>query len=239
VNSVDLYLLGLLNSFAHRSVAFDTAVSFFSDQAVFKGTLLTSLLWLAWFKRDPSQKLRRELFISTLAATLTSLLLVKVIRSFLPFRLRPIHDPSVGFMLPYHVTSDSLWNWSSFPSDTAAFAFALSVGLLMMWGRWGWLAILYSFVVICLPRVYLGYHYPSDVAVGALIGGLVALTLCQEKSRIALSRPLLLWGDNYPGAFYCLFFILTFEIAAVFENARQLLSAAWKLSVYSLDLQGI
>jgi undecaprenyl-diphosphatase len=234
VKSVDLYLLGLLNSVAHRSATFDAAVSFLADQAVLKSALLTSFLWLAWFKRDPSQKLRRELVISTLAATVAALLLTKIIRSLLPFRLRPIHDPAVSFTLPYHVTSESLWNWNSFPSDTAAFAFALSVGLLLIWGRWGWLAILYSLVVICLPRVYLGYHYPSDIVVGALIGGLVALTLCQDKIRIALSRSLLLWSNNYPGAFYCAFFLLTYEIAAVFEDARQILTAAWKLSRLSL-----
>jgi undecaprenyl-diphosphatase len=92
-----------------------------------------------------------------------------------------------------------LWNWSSFPSDTAAFAFALSVGVLMIWGRWGWLAILYSLVVICIPRVYLGYHYPSDIVAGALIGGVVAFTMSRHRIRITLSRPLLLWSDYYPG----------------------------------------
>jgi undecaprenyl-diphosphatase len=127
-----------------------------------------------------------------------------------------------------------LWNWSSFPSDTAAFAFALSVGVLLMWGRWGWLVVLYSLVVICVPRIYLGYHYPSDVIVGALIGSFVTLTLCRKEIRIPLSRRLLLWSDNHAGMFYCAFFLLTYEIAAVFEDARQILTAAWKLSHYSL-----
>src|SRR5262245_61705798 len=136
--ALDPYLLELLNSFAHRSSIFDAAVSFL-DQAVFKSALVTSFLWLAWFQRYPGQKLRRELVISTIAATVAALLLTKIIRSLLPFRLRPIHDPAVTFTLPYHVTSESLWNWNSFPSDTAAFAFALSVGVLLLWRRWGWL----------------------------------------------------------------------------------------------------
>ncbi len=233
MNPVDQYLLELLNGFAHRSLILDAAVSFLADQAVFKGALVTSLLWLAWFQRDPGQKLRRELVISTLAATVAALLLTKIIRSLVPFRLRPIQDPAVIFTLPYHVTSETLWNWSSFPSDTAAFDFALSVGVVLMWGRWGWLVILYSLAVICVPRIYLGYHYPSDVVVGALIGSLVTLTLCRKEIRIPLSRRLLLWSDDYPGTFYCAFFLLTYEIAAVFENTRQILTAAWKLSRYA------
>src|SRR5215468_10432484 len=95
VNNLDLYLLEILNGFAHRSSIFDAAVSFLADQAVLKGALLTSLLWLAWFQRDLAQKLRRELVISTIAATVAALLLSKIIRHFLPFRARPIHDPTV------------------------------------------------------------------------------------------------------------------------------------------------
>ncbi|WP_407148790.1 phosphatase PAP2 family protein [Bradyrhizobium sp. ORS 86] len=230
----DQYLLGLLNAFAHRSLIFDTAIGFVESQAVFKGAVVTSLLWLAWFQRDPDQKLRRSLVISTLAATIASLLLTKIIRFYLPFRLRPIHDPAVGFTLPYNVSTETLWNWGSFPSDTSAFEFALAVGVFMIWRRWGWLAILYSLVVISIPRVYLGYHYPSDIVAGALIGAVVTLIMGREKIRIPLSRRLLLWSDEYPGAFYCAFFLFTYEVAAVFENTRQVLTAAWKLSHHSV-----
>ena len=230
MNPVDLYLLNFFNNFAHRSNVFDAAVSFLADQALLKGGILTAVLWLAWFRPNPSQKLCRELVISTLAATITSLVLAKVIRSLLPFRLRPIHDLAAGFILPYHVSSETLWNWSSFPSETAAMVFALSGGLLMIWGRWGWLAILYSLVVICIPRIYLGYHYPSDIVAGALIGLLIALIMSRDEIRISLSRRLLIWSERYPGPFYGAFFLLTCEVAAVFENARQILGTAWKLS---------
>jgi undecaprenyl-diphosphatase len=229
MNAIDLYFLKLLNNFAHRSSMFDAAVGFLADQALLKGGLLTSVLWLAWFRPDPNQRLRRELVISTLAATITSLLLAKVIRSLLPFRLRPIHDLASGFTLPYYVTTESLWNWSSFPSDTAAMAFALSMGLLMIWGRWGWLAILYSLVVICVPRIYLGYHYPSDIAAGAVIGVLSALIIGHKEIRTSLARPLLGWSQCYLGAFYCAFFLLTYEVGSVFENTRQIIIAAGKL----------
>jgi hypothetical protein len=67
---------------------------------------------------------------------IASLILAKTIRALLPFRLRPIHDAAIGFVPPYHVTSEALWNWSYFP-NTAGFAFALSVGLLVIWPRWG------------------------------------------------------------------------------------------------------
>lgn len=227
--NVDLILLRLLNSVAHRSSSFDASVSFLADLPLFKGAVLTSVLWLVWFQPDRNQKLRREVVISTLAATIAALALAKVIRSLLPFRLRPIHDAASGFTLPYHVSSETLWNWSSFPSDTAAMAFALAGGLLMIRGCWGWSAILYSLVVICIPRIYLGYHYPSDVAAGAVLGGLCAFIMSRYQIRAPLSRPLLSWSQCYPGAFYCAFFVLTYEVATVFENTRQIIAAAAKL----------
>jgi hypothetical protein len=55
MNAVDLYLLKVLNNFAHRSNIFDASVSFLADQALLKGGLLTAVLWLAWFRPDPTR----------------------------------------------------------------------------------------------------------------------------------------------------------------------------------------
>jgi membrane-associated phospholipid phosphatase len=52
--------------------------------------------------------------------------------------------------------------------------FALSTGFLFTSKHLGLLAMLYSFTVVSLPRVYLGYHYSTDIIAGALIGMLVA-----------------------------------------------------------------
>jgi undecaprenyl-diphosphatase len=229
MNGTDLYLLGLFNGFAHRSSTFDASVVFLADQPMVKSGLLGSLLWVAWFRRDHSQKLHRELVISTLVATIASLIFVKIVRSLLPFRLRPIHDLASGFTLPYHVTTETLWNWSSFPSDTAAMVFALAGGLAIIWRRWGWLALVYSLVVVSFPRIYLGYHYPSDVAAGAVIGVLSVFILGREKIRRPLTRRVLTWSERYPGVFYWALFLLTCEVAAGFDNTRQTIIALGKL----------
>ena len=88
------------------------------------------------------------------------------------------------------------------------------------------LAILYCLVVICIPRIYLGYHYPSDIVAGALIGFPIALAMGRNEIRTSLSSRFLVWSQCHPGAFYCAFFLLTCEVAAVFENTRQIVGAA-------------
>lgn len=61
----------------------------------------------------------------------------------------------------------------SFPSDHATIAFAMATAVYMVDRRWG--AGLYAVAAfVALGRVFVGVHYLSDVAVGAVLGTLVA-----------------------------------------------------------------
>ena len=64
----------------------------------------------------------------------------------------------------------------SFPSDHAAAAVAIAVVLLLAHRRIGAL-VLGVAVLLCVARVYVGAHYPGDVAAGALVGAGVAVLL--------------------------------------------------------------
>jgi len=62
----------------------------------------------------------------------------------------------------------------SFPSSHAVNMFAAAVVFSYGYRRWAW--AFYSLAgVIAFSRVYVGVHYPSDVAGGALIGFLIGL----------------------------------------------------------------
>jgi len=79
----------------------------------------------------------------------------------------------------------------SFPSDHAAFAFAAASGLCFADRRAGILGLALA-LLIAFSRVFVGEHYVSDVAAGALIG--VAATLLvnsQKKPLRHLLEPLL------------------------------------------------
>jgi len=65
-------------------------------------------------------------------------------------------------------------NFPSYPSGHAAIAFAAAMVLLLAARRWRLgLAGLALATLISLSRVYLGLHYPSDIAAGAVLGAAI------------------------------------------------------------------
>lgn len=62
----------------------------------------------------------------------------------------------------------------SFPSDHAVMAGAVTTGLLLYHRRLGTIAAAAG-LVLCFARVYIGAHYPQDVAAGFLLGAGVVL----------------------------------------------------------------
>jgi len=75
----------------------------------------------------------------------------------------------------------------SFPSAHASNAFALSVSAAPNIPHGYWLLLPVA-AGVAWSRISLGVHYPSDVLVGALVGGLLALLCGQIVLRISSRR---------------------------------------------------
>jgi len=72
---------------------------------------------------------------------------------------------------PSLVTLDFRPHDGSLPSTHASTAVALFVGLVLAGHPWAWIVGGWAGMV-CLARVYLGLHYPSDVVLGGVLGAL-------------------------------------------------------------------
>ncbi|MFE1909650.1 phosphatase PAP2 family protein [Streptomyces anandii] len=74
----------------------------------------------------------------------------------------------------------------AFPSNHTTVAFAFTVALLLVSRRLGSVALLTA-VAMGASRVYVGAHYPHDVAVGAVVGSVVALLVVLGGRGVALT----------------------------------------------------
>jgi undecaprenyl-diphosphatase len=92
-------------------------------------------------------------------------------------RARPfVADPSQVHLFAAHAAD------AGFPSDHATASFAIAVAILLRNRSWGIFALAAA-AVLSVGRVAVGYHYPSDVLAGTLLGTTAALALWAPPLR--------------------------------------------------------
>ncbi|HEU0118239.1 MAG TPA: phosphatase PAP2 family protein [Alphaproteobacteria bacterium] len=222
LDSFDLPILRFLTSISGHSPLFDQCVGLLVKLDLTNGVMMTAFFWTAWFLRAESEKEqhdRRNHLLIVLAGTVIAVFLSRALQHIFHVHQRPL---LAGLGIPYAPIIDptSLNAWNSMPSDHAVLYFALATGLFCIHKRIGIVAYLWAFFIICLPRVYLGMHYPSDIAVGAVLG--VAWMLMFERLPLQrITDKILDWSEAHPGIFYGTAFVVLDQIADLFDDVRQ------------------
>ncbi len=133
-----------------------------------------------WFLDRPGPPAKWRLAcLSGLAAAGLGLLLAQPI-GWVWFRERP-YDAHPGETLLLVPAS----NEPSFPSDHAVAAFAIAFAVAMFGRRMGAL-FLAGATMVALARVFVGLHYPGDIAGGMLIGLAAAVVVRAVPRRMLL-----------------------------------------------------
>src|ERR1700731_3682832 len=220
MNSFDTPIITFLNSFARHSWAFDSFVYMLSSNDLLKGGVVVALIWWTWFRPDARKDDTRQHLICAIFACLVAVVIARALALMLPFRERPMVVPAIHFQHPYGGDDGGLIDWSSFPSDHAAVFFSLAMSIFFVWRSAGIAALSYVFLFISMPRLYLGFHYPTDIVAGAFIGITLALIARAKVFRDWAGRFMMPWLQRSPGSFYACLFILTFQIATLFQSMR-------------------
>lgn len=171
---MDWSLLHTLNDFVAGHDGFEDTLLLYveASELLFVATLAIVFLLAGGLRfRD----WRRATVAAVLSAGL-ALAIGKVI-SELVDRARPfVADPHGVHLFSPHAADPG------FPSDHATAAFAVAVAIMLRKRGWG-VAALVAAAIVSIGRVALGFHYPSDVLAGAMLGAAAALALWSPVFR--------------------------------------------------------
>jgi undecaprenyl-diphosphatase len=220
---VDNQILQLVNRGAGISPDVDYILAFLVTRSFLKGAVVVALLW--WSFAGPDSRLRSDVH-RTVAGLVGAIALGRLLQQLLPFHARPIHDASTGVLKSQFLGPRFLDDYSSMPSDHAVMLFAIATAIWLRDRRWGLAAYLWVLLVGGVPRIALGLHYPSDVAVGAVVG--VATMAAAHKVPLPAfaDRAFLAARDRHPGAVMAALFLLSYCAATMFDDVREILRIA-------------
>lgn len=213
------------NLMAGRSWVFDRVVVSVSENVLAKGLPAMAAFFYAWFEDaqdtgDSELSEKRQTLLYTIMICVPALILARALAWGLPYRPRPIADPRLHLHLAYTFDPGVLFHWSSFPSDHMILFMTLATGVSLVSIRAGVFLYLQAVLVIALPRLYLGIHYPSDLLVGAAIGCAIGLLANVQSLRSMVISPGVRLLHYSHGLFYAALFYLALETALLYDHFR-------------------
>ena len=227
INAFDHFVMSLMSDWTQHSAVVNKFIIQFLDLYTVKALPVFFVLWLLWFGDSTAAEYRPAIlrgFIGMFVAGAVA----RLLGDWLPERVRPLHSGDPDFTPPLGVTLDAFERWSSFPSDHAAIFFALSTGLWLVSRRVGAMFYAWSIFIVCLPRLFAGKHYASDIIAGAAIG--IVITMVIARPIAAKLAPSVWAAEKKSHAlFYAGFFALSYQFTTMFDDVRRTGSALRKL----------
>ena len=93
----------------------------------------------------------------------------------------------------------------------------------------GVVAFLWAMAFGAIPRIYAGFHYPSDILGGMVIGILSTLVVAWSPAGTLLSNIAFEIRRRHRGLFYAAAFILSYQVAMIFDEIRRIGTALFKV----------
>jgi membrane-associated phospholipid phosphatase len=164
----DIWFMTRLAKFLGRYPIFGLCIQSGIRHHVFGGFWFAVCLFLFWTQgaRPGGDQVRRRVLTILIGSTVAIVLalLFGQLFSWLP----PSRNPVLAHYYPSNITEDI--NINSFPSQSTALYAAVAAGIFSLnkvLGSVLWVGVA---VLVSLPRVFIGGHYPTDVLAGLMLG---------------------------------------------------------------------
>ena len=236
INLCDERIVQSLNQFAAKSAIFDSIMYDLADATLLQGGLFMAYFWWAWLRTDGDVARRRHEVILAIGGGTAASIISRLLQVSLPFHTRPLHTASLHFVLPIGVNPQTLNYWNSMPSDHAAMYFAFAMAIWYQWRALGYAAMVWTMLFALIPRIYLGYHYPSDILAGTILGIIIMVATWHLVPRSKAVGRLLTWEKSHQALFYPLAFLVTYEVAILFFDLRHLTRDGFDIAKMALNI---
>lgn len=218
----DKWIIDFVEKYLPHTHTFYKIIYLIADDNLLKGGVIALLIWYLWFKSDDALPQKRVHIIATILSSFVTIVVSRVITTLAPFQMRPILNPELSYF-SFKTDTTNIDQMSSFPSDHAALFIALAAGMLFVSRRTGIFALIYTSIFILFPRIYLGFHYPTDIIAGAAAGVSISLVFNKSKYILGLiSKIIMPFSIKQAQWFYPIFFLITFQIVVLFSDLRSI-----------------
>jgi len=181
----------------------------------------TAACYFHWRIEDQRAAWRRGVLIENFFAGVCGVLLTLLARPWIG-AVSPARSADFQTLYPRYLWGSG--NENSFPSHSTLVYFAIAAGLWPFSKKWSIALGAWVLVAISLPRVYMGGHYPSDVA-GAILLALGFLWLARQAGKVGAVKKL--YASLAAGGVWSevLLFLVLFELAEGFQASREIVHA--------------
>lgn len=166
-----------INDLGKQYAFLNSAMVFLAEYMVYILGLIIIAYWFTGFRKS------RMLIIQAMVAFVIAEVIGKIAGNFhlnyQPFAVLP----HVNKLVDHTVDN-------SFPSDHTILFFSICFSLWLVRKKTGWLWLILA-LCVAISRIWVGVHYPFDVAVGALIGCISAVISYWLVPKLSFIRQLL------------------------------------------------
>ena len=163
--NLDTTLLLNINAFSTNKTAFSVVNAFVLNPLLRGGPIFFAFACV-WFSKNNLER-QAKMLVGLIGLFIAVFISVQM-QSQLPIHVRPWLDHSLSLQGPQTVLG---WERkSSFPSDTATLFASFAMIVFLQNRLVGSFCLLWTILVSGFGRIFLGYHYPSDILAGMLLG---------------------------------------------------------------------
>jgi undecaprenyl-diphosphatase len=185
----DIWFMSKLAAFLGRYPQFDLGVESAIRHNVLGGICFAGALFVFWVQgsKPGGQEVRKRLLTTFLGSSLAVIL--TIVSGHLISWVPPSRNPSLAHFYPPYLLENI--NDNSFPSQSSALYAAVAAGIFSLHRAVGsalWIGV---GMLVSLPRLYVGGHYPTDVLAGlvlGLFGYFIARTFLESFLSLHLER---------------------------------------------------